>query len=331
MRAPLFALACAVVLGGGVGAAGCGSCEPDHSTPAPDASAPAARPVATTPPSHTQHSAPPKLACRVIALDGDARIELETATGSATPGDAGGPPLLLQGLVPTEAWVDLAKGTRVVAKDPHTTRETTFRGPGRVRACVDFTEESWLASGRFESTVGAGETPGAEEWVVTPYGVVRYDAAKLAVDVTAHEADVDVEGGLAFGWGGGGTGGGPSAGAGAGARVDAGAGGGGGASDEGWIRMQPGRYKLAARGDAAAAVDTCGDLARTTRGLAAQIMAPDGGADGGVIIRQVTTRRLARAACAVATLRVNALPRADASPLLHALTEDNAAWSGLPK
>lgn len=288
--------------------AGCGSCEPDRSTPSASASASASSgaPAASPPPWVThppQHPPPQKLACRVIALDGEAHIEAE---GSP---DAGGPPLLLQGLAPTDAWFDLAKGTRVVAKDPRTTRETTFRGPARVRACVDYSEESWVASGRFESTVGAGETPGAEEWVVTPFGVVRYVAAKVAVEVGAREADVSVESGLAFAWGG---------------QADA------GAADEGWTRLPGGKFKLSAREDAAAAVDRCGELARTTRDLAAQIMTPGGGADGGVIVRQVTTRRLARAACAVASLRVNALSRADAMPLLHALAEANAAWSGLP-
>ena len=42
----------------------------------------------------------------------------------------------------------------VVAKDPRTTRETSFRGPARVRPCDDASEESWVASGQFESAVG---------------------------------------------------------------------------------------------------------------------------------------------------------------------------------
>ena len=70
-------------------------------------------------------------------------------------------------------------------------------------------------------------------------------------------------------------------------------------------------------------------LAGSARTLATQVMAP-GGASGSVITQQVTTRRLARAACAVATLRVNALPPADAAPLLHPLADANSAWSGIP-
>ena len=48
--------------------------------------------------------------------------------------------------------------------------------------------------------MGAGESPGAEEWVVTPFGVVRYGAAKLSVDVGAKDADVAVATGIAFLW-----------------------------------------------------------------------------------------------------------------------------------
>lgn len=237
----------------------------------------------------------------MVTLEGDARIESATT-------DAGAP-LLLQGLTPTETWFDVARGGRVVAKDPKTGRETTFRGPARVRACVGYTEESWLASGHFESTVGAGESPGAEEWVATPYGVVRYTAAKMSVDVGARDADVTVEGGQAFAWGG---------------PTDA------GTADEGWTRLSVGKSKLTMRDAPAAAVGRCAKLAEAARALAAKVMSPEGGVDGGTILEQVTTRRLARAACAVASVKTNALAPADAAPLLHPLADANAAWSTLP-
>jgi hypothetical protein len=70
-------------------------------------------------------------------------------------------------------------------------------------------------------------------------------------------------------------------------------------------------------------------LSASARALATQVMTP-GGANTSSITRQVTTRRLARAACAVASLRVNALPPADAAPLLRPLADANSAWSGLP-
>jgi hypothetical protein len=292
--------------------AGCGACEPDKTPPAASASASALvnpPPVIASRPPKVNTPPVVKLACRAIGVDGDVRLE-------AGEGDAGATPVLLQGLVPTDGWMALAKGARLVAKDPRTTRETTFRGPGRTRACVDFGEESWVAAGQFESTPGAGEGPGQEEWVVTPFGVVRYAAAKLAVDVKPAQADVAVESGVAFAWR-------------PGVTSDA------GPLEEGWARLGAGRATLAGtRGEDGAAgarmaLGRCTTLATSAHTLAAQVMAP-GGADAGTIAAQVTTRRLARAACAVASLRVRALPPADAAPLTRPLADSNAAWSGVP-
>jgi hypothetical protein len=319
MRNHTLAIPAVAVL---VAMAGCGACEPDHSTPA-EASAPSA---ANAPPastgSHAQPPRPPppapKLACRAIAVDGD--VHLATGSGTDAGADAGTTAVLLQGLVPTEAWVDVAKGGRLVAKDPRTARETTFRGAARVRACVGFTEESWLASGVFESSVGAGETPGAEEWVITPFGVVRYTAAKVAVDVKPRQADVALESGSAFTW---------APGTAAAPAGDA------GSTEEGWTRLAAGRSTLAgARGEGAVdgaklAVDRCNTLATSAHGLAVQVLMP-GGADAGTIAAQVTTRRLARAACAVASLRVGALPEGEAAPLRRPLADAVAAWSNVP-
>jgi hypothetical protein len=295
---------------------GCGACEPDRTPSAKVSTSGSASSLASSAPpapSAAPAARPPRdralpqhlLACRVVTLDGDARVE--------APGqDAGTAPLLLQGLAPPEAWIDLAAGSRVVARDPHTTRETTFRGPARVRACTGFTEESWVASGRFESSVGAGESPGAEEWVVTPSGVVRYTAAEVSVDVTRHGAVAILSSGVAFAWG---T-----------ETADAGA-----ALEEGWRRLTPGKTPLATHEEpVSSAVDRCASLASTARSLAAQVMAPGGAPGDGTIPRQVTARRLARAACAVATLRVNALAPADAAPLLRPVADANSAWSGLP-
>jgi hypothetical protein len=318
--APVLALAL-------VPLAGCGACEPEK-TPPPGGSASASAGVAPPPsiasrPPRAIPPAAPKLACRAIAVDGDVHLAPSEA-------DAGATAVLLQGLVPIEGWLDVAKGARLVAKDPRTTRETTFRGPARARACVDFGEESWVASGAFESTVGAGEGPGQEEWVVTPFGVVRYAAAKVTIDVKPTEADLAVESGVAFAWrpsppDGGQPGRQPA---------DAGS-----LLEEGWARLVPGRATLAGvRGEegmasaagARLAVGRCTTLATSARTLAAQVMSPDGGADGGTIAAQVMTRRLARAACAVASLRVRALPPGDSAPLARPLADANAAWSAIP-
>jgi hypothetical protein len=101
--------------------------------------------------------------------------------------------------------------------------------------------------------------------------------------------------------------------------------------DEGWLRLATGKTKLGGAHDepASATLDRCKTLSASARDLAARVMAP-GGANASTITQQVTTRRLARAACAVATLRVNALPPADAAPLQGPLATANSAWSGLP-
>jgi len=191
-----------------------------------------------------------------------------------------------------------------------------------VRACVDSAEESWLASGTFESSVGSGEAPGNEEWVVTAWGIVRYTTAALSMVVKPHEADVTLTSGVAFAWQ-------PSAAPGdAGSpRGDAGS----AREEEGWLRLPAGKTKLGTGHDEtpAATLDRCVTLAASARALATQVMAP-GGASGAVITQQVTTRRLARAACAVAALRVNALPAPDAAPFLHPLGDANSAWNGIP-
>jgi hypothetical protein len=286
---------------------GCGACEPDRAPPpgastAATASAPPLASASIGRPSPGPHIPQPKLACRVVALDGDAHVEPLGPDSTA--------PLLLQGLAPPQSWIDLAAGGRVVARDPRTTRETTFHGPARVRMCQGFAEESWLASGSFQSSVGAGESPGAEEWVVTPSGVVRYTAADVSVAVMRHGTDATLAGGVAFAWG-----------------IDSGD---AGATDEGWRRLPAGKTHLGSHEEAvSAAVDRCAGLASSARALAAEVMAP-GGADAGTIHEQVTTRRLARAACAVASLRVNALPPADAAPFQQPVADAHSAWSGLP-
>jgi hypothetical protein len=315
--------------------AGCGACEPDRGPP-PGASASASAPV-PAPPSASTLPFPlgsrvhaPKVACRAIAVDGDVHLD--------TGADAGLTPLLLDGLVPTEGWLALAPGAHFVAKDPRTTRETTFRGAGRARACVALAEESWIAAGGFDSSVGAGETPGAEEWVVTPFGVVRYSAAKVSIDVHARDARVTVTGGGAFAW--------PAADVTAKA-LNAGAPGsvaGGGAppsplakTDDGWLRADAGLTFGAASPPASvdtarAAVTQCEALGKEAHDLGAVVMA--GGADAGTIAVQVGTRRLARAACAVAALRTGALPASTPAdtlaPLNKGLTEASAAWSTVP-
>lgn len=318
--------------------AGCGACEPSsaHGTDGGAASSSAAPlpSLAGGPggphPSASAHLPPPvqRFACRAIQVQGDVHLD--------TPGDAGLVPLLIEGLVPTDGWLTLAKGARFVAKDPRTTRETTFRGtPGRVRACVGYAEESWIASGGFDSTMGSGEAPGQEEWVVTPLAVVRYAAARLSVDVRPKDESVAVTGGVAFLW--------PaddarfrSVDGGATATIDSetrDAASPARDADAGWVRLENASASLTPTAgmpdtldSARAALGKCSSLAKIARDLTSTLMA--GGADAAVITEQVTTRRLARAACDVAGLRIAALPPSEGTMALgRSLTEANTAWT----
>jgi hypothetical protein len=321
------------------------ACEPPKASEqdaAPVASAPAAdantaSAVADDPSARMARweearSAAVRIPCRAIAVDGPVREEAAGDAGTA---------LALQGEIPTDVWLSLARDARLVAKDPRTTRETTFVGPARVRACVAHREESWLATGHFESVIGAGETPGAEEWVVTPLGVIRYMAAKLAIDVRAKDTAVGVGNGGAFLWLDEGVHAtvraGADAGANSGAGARAGADAGAGLDDDGWQRVSEGEVTLsagAARAPAAAAraiVDRCAALSRRSQDLAATLLAGSAAPDGSTAKEQMRTRRQARAACAVAALRVDSLPPSAPKGEMSAQLEGaSAAWAAPP-
>jgi hypothetical protein len=270
-----------------------------------------------------------RMECRAVGSTGEVRIlsEEDAGAGRALPADAE---------IPSDVWISLARGSRIVAKDPRTTRETIFAGPGRVRPCANHREDSWVASGAFESTPGAGETPGAEEWIVTPLAVVRYASAKVRVIVRPDETTVLLGGGVAF------------VRATDDARMsvtphpadaDAGAGGKGPQHQEPWLRVSEGSVELrplrrvSARPAAQSAVDACSALSQRAQALA-QLVLPheigDGGTSGlaDAIVEQVTTRRLARAACAVASLRAQSLPlSAERAAWVTELAQSETRWS----
>jgi len=266
--------------------------------------------------------------CRAVGATGDIRVLSEDDAG---PGQT----LTTDAEIPTDVWLSLGRGARLVAKDPRTTRETIFAGPAHVRPCVGHREDSWISAGVFESTPGAGETPGSEEWVVTPLAVVRYASAKVRVTVRPDATIVTVPGGVAF------------------VRLqddarlsgplntplaDAGP---PPKSQEPWQRVSETTLEIRPLGRRSAmeaarsAVDECATLAQRAQALA-QLILPHEIGDGGnpnlkdTIVAQVTTRRLARAACAVAKLRTRALPPSqDRSTWEASLGQDETQWSAL--
>jgi hypothetical protein len=278
--------------------------------PATSASAdPSATPAVSVAPSASARVMPPPPRCRAISVAG---------TSTMTP-IAGSPAALLDaGLgaivaesadLPDDVWIDLQKGAKLTAKHPHSTRETTFIGPGRVRSCVAHAEEAWVVSGTFDSVPSSGERPGAEEWVVTPFGVVRYASARVDIVVTASKTDVKVTSGVAYSW--------TDDHASALVPPEALA---KDASNipDGWTRLEDTRAvtltpKAAAKPEefAKAAVDRCNVAARAAKALAAAVAGPDASL-AQVAPRHVIARHIARAACDVALLRVGVLPASPA-------------------
>jgi hypothetical protein len=275
-------------------------------------------------------------------VDGDVHLE---APGTQPDASA---PMAIQDRIPGDVWIGLggppAKG-RLVVRDPRTARETTVAGPGRARMCVDAQEESWLVGdgASFESSPGAGEMPGAEEWVVTELGVVRYTAARLGIQVRSAGISLSVTEGVAFVW----------------AAQDAtltvnptaarqnDAAAPPATDADGWVRIaSPERANLSIRPrarqhSASGAVAQCAQLANRTHDLAAALLAPPGDrpsgdaapSDASLVaspVDQVRTRRLARAACAVANLRTAGLTTDDAPGNARVLKQADSAWRELP-
>jgi hypothetical protein len=322
---PVLTIVLRVVIGLSVPATGCGACERDETAPtqnAPSSTASSAAPSSGRPPAATSsHQAP--LPCRVLAVEGEVRVD----SSAAAPDSAAGPALATRSEIPELAWLSLAPSARLVAKDPRSARETVFRGPGRARVCVDHLEESWVAAGTFESSLGTGDVPGAEEWVVTPLGVVRFGGGKVSIEVLGRRVRLSIGSGVAFVW----------------TARDAGArSGDGGVApivDDGWARVADGSATLTAgasqpRLEAARdAVDGCTERARSVRDLTSILLG--GAADATTAVGQVTARRLARAACAVAALRADLLSAPDGSSevrsgLSASLKEAAGLWRSLP-
>jgi hypothetical protein len=273
----------------------------------------------------------PTRACRAIGVTGTIAVA-ETDGGVVSIG-AEAP----------AAWLDLPEGAHLQTKHPATGRELSFDGPGRVLPCVasrgratDGTsglrpawsapeEEAWIAWGVVASAP-SGEAPGQEEWLVTPLGVVRYTAAqvKVYVDRAERRLRVSTMSGAAFAWT-------PD-----GITV---------ATDpevaaardtDGWVRLSGaiGFVAVAKKPgspleDARAATTQCTAAAREAHDVAVALSRPDA-AISQLGSRHVTARRIARAACAVASVRVSAVGGADAgAPLSAQIASAEAAWRNL--
>lgn len=207
------------------------------------------------------------------------------------------------------SWLDVAAKASFSVRTLETGRELRFEGPGRVRPCGD--DVALVAEGSAVGLPGTGEAPGAEQWVATACGTARWasgvhrfagarDRCRLqsstgtlevyvADDMTFDEVAVD--------------GGAPVA---ADARAaDA------GPPKNAWRRIDGRRaFEARARGplDSAASVKAslaaCERAATTVQRLAAGMTGGDAGDIGTMAADSVMARGIARAACAVAAVRV---------------------------
>ncbi len=310
--------------------AGCSDCRHSPTEGAPASSAPlAVRPLPSASVS-ARPTLPPVAKCRAASLVGPVHL----ASLDGAPLEAGVGLLGESADVPEDDWLILDPGSRVTAKHPRSTRETTFVGPGRVRSCVGYGEEAWLVEGKFVSTGSSGERPGAEEWVVTPVGVVRYGSAKLEVTVTAAtpaapgKVEVAVSSGAAYAW----TAGGASP-----VRPPEVLPPGFPNIPDGWTRLEgPRSITLTGKAGSAdqlaeGAAERCATEARAARDVAVAVANPDGGLAHNAT-KHVIARHLARASCAVADLVLATLPAGALRTKLDAeVKEADATWrSGRP-
>jgi hypothetical protein len=139
--------------------------------------------AATNPPAHVAEAGAPRhrlnLTCRALAVKGSATITLDGGTRALATSD------------PADGRITTGPADTVTVRLPKNGRELTFSGEGTFEPCAG-DDEAWLYRGRFDGERGSGEAPGAEQWIVTPFGVVRYGAAILdvAVDDTSLRASL---------------------------------------------------------------------------------------------------------------------------------------------
>jgi hypothetical protein len=102
------------------------------------------------------------------------------------------------GALEGRAWLELGERAELVIRHALSAREFSVAGPALVLPCRNGLEQVLLARGRFHSSKGTGVRPGAELWVATPFGVVRYGDADLEVSAARTELRVRTNAGQAF-------------------------------------------------------------------------------------------------------------------------------------
>lgn len=233
--------------------------------------------------------------CRVIAMQGDAR------RGSRALGAreliAGGEP------------IELGPDASLHLKHTESAREWTFRGPLRLSACGAGSEELALGLGALQSELGQGARPGAEVWIGTPFGSLRYADARARVDVSDSSLTVAVDAGELW--------------------LDAAPG--PDARDAELVLRAGQRAERRHRHGAESATLTCSDAAARAEADARALLEPGGDALGARAKAHVRSRQRARAACLTALAAVlEAGPGPERTAQLERLSGAAAVWRRVP-
>ena len=271
--------------------AGCPS--KDEHAPAPGVM-PDAAPIASISAAPAASGPVKPLPCRAIAV-----------AGKITDTD-GGASLSLGGQLPDSIFA-LDDAAKMTVKDPASGREVTFEGAATVRTCVAGDPEHWLLKGGFSATPGAGEKPGSEEWVITPFGIVRFASAMVKIRVEKDRVTVRVSSGSVSIYA---------------PKLTAPDGGAPPTAE--WTDATPAApLDLLSPGPPKKLVDACAAVAKTARELGAQLVSPDASI-GDLAPKHLEARRKARASCALA--RVSALSAGGDSALFMRAEAADAEW-----
>jgi hypothetical protein len=124
----------------------------------------------------------PLRSCRVMKLVGPAVLR------SSSPPPVRAWRTLAFGDLVAGDTVKLVQEATLTVQSTTSGREIELRGPGLAEICPDGNEEVYLSWGNLRGFMGPGVRPGADVWIATPLGVVRFNDANVEVDVASPAA-----------------------------------------------------------------------------------------------------------------------------------------------
>jgi hypothetical protein len=217
--------------------------------------------------------------------------------------------LVTQSGVNGREWLELGDESELVLRHGESARELSLQGPGRFLPCRAGLEQVLIASGKLQSSPGTGVRPGAEVWVATPFGALRYADANIEVAVERTSLQVRVRGGQAF--------------------IEAAEGLQG--AKEGRLTGPNGRASANGKLNAEGLVSACERAARAAEDSGRQLLGAKPGELGKLAAAQVRSRREARGRCLVAAAGVAQLEDPAAKARLgDQLSAHEKLWRGIP-